>query len=506
MTLTPILIIISLILVFFIHFDTITWLIGHDWNRADFDFCYLIPLVVIYLIWIKKDKLKQVPSQPSWTGLIFLAFGVIFYLLGEFGGEYLSLYFSLWLMLFALAWTTLGWKKLKIIIFPLFFILTMFPPPSFIYSRITLKMQLISSQLGTYILHLLQIPAYREGNVIDVGTTQLEIVAACSGLRYLIPMVIVGLLMSYLFKEKLWKRVLLFLTTFPLAIVMNGFRLAATGYLARNYGKEIITGSYHDIMGWIIFVISIFILLTIMKLLSEKFGQDKKSKNLQEEEKKIYPLFSKQTLPKISLSIFLFLALILFVQYRQNSETMVQNKRPLAYFPQKIGPWTGEKFSLGREFIEALDFTDYIMINFYNSQGQVINFYVAYYKSQKKGESIHSPETCLRGGGWNFIDNSKIFVDLPKRGKIKFNRSVLEQHGQRMISYFWFPARGRILTNLYQLKIYNFWDALIAGRTDGSLIRVMTNIYPDENIDQADQRLKNFIKIINPLLEKFLPN
>jgi EpsI family protein len=75
-----------------------------------------------------------------------------------------------------------------------------------------------------------------------------------------------------------------------------------------------------------------------------------------------------------------------------------------------------------------------------------------------------------------------------------------------MISYFWFPARGRILTNLYQLKIYNFWDALIVGRTDGSLIRVMTNIYPNENIDQADQRLKNFIKIINPLLEKFLPN
>jgi len=170
------------------------WLVTRDWSREDYSSSALIPLVVIYLIWEKRHQLAELPSVPSWKGMIPFGFGLVLFWLGELAGEFFTLYLSLWLVVAGLCWTHLGWRKLKIISFPVAFSLAMFPLPGFINTQMTLKLKLLSSQLGVGMLQLFGMTAFREGNVIDMGFTRLQVVDACSGLRYLVPLIAMAVL------------------------------------------------------------------------------------------------------------------------------------------------------------------------------------------------------------------------------------------------------------------------------------------------------------------------
>jgi EpsI family protein len=169
--------------------------------------------------------------------------------------------------------------------------------------------------------------------------------------------------------------------------------------------------------------------------------------------------------------------------------------------------------AMGQEFIDTLDLSDYIIVDYVGKNGKGVNFYVAYYESQRKGESIHSPETCLPGSGWSFKQAGKTAVPLDgSKGSgsapgasIRINRAVMENAGQRQLSYFWFPQRGRILTNAYELKLFTFWDALTRQRTDGALVRLITPIYGGEEVAEAEERLQAFTRDIVPVLDGFIP-
>ena len=176
-------------------------------------------------------------------------------------------------------------------------------------------------------------------------------------------------------------------------------------------------------------------------------------------------------------------------------------------FPDQVGEWTGKSQAMEQLIIDTLDLSDYIMVNFSNGSGKWVNFYTAYYDSQRKGESIHSPATCLPGSGWEFKEGGSKKISIPghKNGPIPVNRAFMIKSGYRQLSYYWFPQRNRILTNAYQLKLYNFWDALTRQRTDGALVRVITPVYDNEELADAEKRLQSFTQAIVPVLDEFLP-
>jgi exosortase len=189
-----------------IYHSTLIYLVTKDWQRDGYSYANLIPFVVLYLSWMKRDQLADLPSTPSWMGFIPIVFGLFFFWLGELSGEYLTLYLSFWLILVGLGWLHLGWKKLKSIGFALFFMLTMFPLPHFLNTKLMLQLRLISSKLGVSIIQIYGLPAYREGNIIDLGFTQLQVVEACSGLHSLISPVVLYILLVSFFKAHFWKR------------------------------------------------------------------------------------------------------------------------------------------------------------------------------------------------------------------------------------------------------------------------------------------------------------
>ncbi|HXW68238.1 MAG TPA: exosortase, partial [Dissulfurispiraceae bacterium] len=181
------------------YYSTYDWLVRMDWSRDDYNYCYLILLVVLYLIWDKRNKWLNVPAVPSWHGLFIMVPGILLFWIGELAGELFSIYISSWLVAAGILWTHNGWRKLRTMTFPLFMALFLFPLPHFINTKLTFSLKLLSSEIGIKIIQLFGMSAYREGNVIDLGFTQLQVVDACSGLRYLIPLFIMGILMAWFY-------------------------------------------------------------------------------------------------------------------------------------------------------------------------------------------------------------------------------------------------------------------------------------------------------------------
>lgn len=160
-----------------------------------------------------------------------------------------------------------------------------------------------------------------------------------------------------------------------------------------------------------------------------------------------------------------------------------------------------------RDQLDVLKLTDYTMISFSRPDiGVPVELYVAYYASQRSGASIHSPRTCLPGGGWMIEDLSLVDVkDAGPDDSLIVNRALISFGQQRMLVYYWFNQRGRIVTNEYLAKWYIFRDSLMMNRTDGALVRVMTPVTDVSEIASADQRLQDFIRVAAPRLDYFIP-
>lgn len=526
------------------YFSALKYLVLRDWAREDYSHCYLIPFVFLYLLWEKRRDLADTPSSPSWMGLLPLVFGLGLFWLGELGGEYFTVYISLWLVFVGLLWLHLGWRKLKVMAFPVFMLLAMFPFPNFINSKLLFNLKLLSSQIGVVLLQLYGFSAYREGNVIDLGFTQLQVIDACSGLRYLLPALVLSLILAHWFKAALWKKFVLVLSTIPLAVFVNSLRIALTGILYRSFGQQTAEGFFHDFSGWLIFIFIMGVLLLEMWVLKKIPGaKEEKVEDSPTEEgtrstpergqavhgkdgEEVHPLkeasdspseitpgppvekgekdWKKMFSEQRFIVALVLLVLTLIISHAVEFREKVPSGKPFSQFPLNVGQWQGTRQFMEEEILQALDLTDYTIID-YQSANRYVDFYVAYYESQRKGESIHSPETCLPGGGWVFHEAGKAKIPLGATGKfITVNRAIMQKNDVRQVSYFWFPMRGRVLTSLWEAKLYTFWDALTRQRTDGALVRIITPVYPQESLQDAEARLQKFTKEVVPILDEFL--
>lgn len=485
------------------------------WEREDFNYCYLVPCVVAYILWEKHRDFLAVPSQPSWWGVAIVALGLGVYWVGELGGEFFTLYLSCWLVVVGLCWLHLGWRKLRVIWFPLFLLVTLFPIPNILYRQLSVNLQLISSELGVAAIRLVGMTAYREGNIIDLGFTKLQVVEACNGLRYIFPLLVLGMILAYFYRAALWKRLTLIAAVVPLAILVNSGRIAFAALSHQLWGASVAEGILHDFSGWAIFMVSLLILLCLQWVLTRlppraaapapASPSDAREDSCEQEDHGArHPMVFRPARPLVALLLIgITLALSAQVEFRER----VPIGQPLEGFPLTLADWTGTRGKLEDEYLKALQFSDYTLIDYRRGVDEAINFYVAYYETQRKGESIHSPETCLLGGGWVFKEKGRL--ELPLSGEpgraIAVNRVVMETPGSAMLGYFWFPQRGRILTSAVELKLYTFWDALTRQRTDGALVRVLTPIRSQEPVATAEARLQAFVREAVPALDRFLP-
>ena len=478
-------------------------------KQEEYSHGFLIPFVTLYFIWQKKQSLKNIPFQATWLGFTLVLLGLVLYIVGNISILYTFIDYSLIMVLTGLIWSMLGTQALKVIIVPLLMLIFAIPLPYFLDAILSSELQLLSSRLGVEFIIWCKIPVFLEGNVIDLGDFKLQVVEACSGLRYLFPLMSIGFICAYLFNTVLWKRVLVFLSSIPITIIMNSFRIGVVGLLVNQWGIEVAEGFLHDFEGWAVFMASltlmIFLMLILAKLsknprpLAELFGVDNV---MHQNEQQQIPF-----LLKINLGFPFYLSLLSMILVGgvlfslDNREEIIPARKSFVEFPMQIDTWQGKRDVIDKPTMNVLKLTDYIYTDYRGNGDSVVNLFIAYYESQRNNVMPHSPRVCIPGGGWEIAKISRQLVN-----GFPVNRMVIKKGLARSLMYYWYQQRGQILANEYKMKWSLFTDALNLNRTDGALVRLNTRVYPGESLDEAEKRLESFYVDVMPLLGGYIPN
>jgi len=240
----------------FLYRDVIVWLVD-DWDlNGNYSHGYLVAPIALYLVWERRDRLKQTEIRPSPWGLVALIGCVLMLMAGTIAAETFSARVSLVGTIVAAIWFVAGAGFLRVLWFPLAFLLLMIPIPAIIFNRIAFPLQLIASEFGERTLALANVPVFREGNLIVLENMSLDVAEACSGIRSLVSLFTLSVLYGYFTTTSVKVRVLLAAATVPIAIVANGLRVAGTGLGAHVWGPKAAEGFFHEASGWAVFVVA----------------------------------------------------------------------------------------------------------------------------------------------------------------------------------------------------------------------------------------------------------
>jgi exosortase len=242
----------------------------HDWATDDnYSHGFLILPIAAYLTWERRQALQRVELRPSGWGLPILAGGLAVLVAGTLGAElFLSRISILGVVSGAILFLG-GWRALRVLRFPVAFLLLMIPIPAIIFNQVTFPLQLLASRFGTAVLSFASVPVLREGNLLVLSNTTLEVAEACSGIRSLVSLLTLGILLGYFTDKRPWVRTALSLATIPIAIVANGLRVAGTGVAAYYYGPQAAEGFFHTFSGWLVFVAALALLVLIQRALAQ---------------------------------------------------------------------------------------------------------------------------------------------------------------------------------------------------------------------------------------------
>ncbi len=473
----------------------------------------LIPPVAAFLIWQQKDRLERVRFQGSWWGVALVLLGGVLLLLGQLATIYTLVQYAYLVTLFGLVLAFTGAPAFRLLFMPLFVLVFMVPLPQFVLANLSTKLQLLSSQLGVWFMRLFDISVFLEGNVIDLGGYKLQVAEACDGLRYLFPLMTLGFLMAYFYKGATWKRVLLFLSSIPITLLMNSFRVGTIGVMVEHWGIEMAEGFLHEFQGWMVFMVSAALLLGEIVVLN-RIGREKGTwrQLFGVEFPAPSPRGARVEQRSVSAPFLasgaLLLGFVAFTVLMPRPAEVFPQRASFVDFPMDLGPWSGQRDSLDGIYLDALKLDDYLLANFVDGTGAPVNVYMAYYNSQRKGEAVHSPRSCLPGGGWQLRDFNQITLDNVRvdHTPLRINRTLIELGDQRQLVYYWFQQRGRVITNEFAVKWYLFWDALNLHRTDGALVRLIVAVPRGGEVAQADRRLAALAARIAPTLPRYVPN
>jgi exosortase D (VPLPA-CTERM-specific) len=487
------------------------------WNlQPEYSHGLIIPVLSGYLIWRRREELRGLPFTGSWLGLALIAAGLALRLVGLITTMTTIEHYAFLVVLYGLILSLTGPVIFRRLRMPLFILLFAVPLPSFFNNALSLQLQFLSSELGVWVIRAAGISVLLEGNIIDLGNYQLEVAQACSGLRYLFPLMTLAFIAASLFRGPLWKRAVLFLASIPITVVMNSVRIGFIGITVEHWGTAMAEGALHEFEGWLVFMLSTAALILTALLLTrvgparvkwqDAFnfdppaggtGPDSSSRTL-----------APQTIPRpfAAAAVLVFLGAVAGAALPA-PHTTFPSRTSFDEFPTTMNEWVGRRETLENKYLDMLHLDDYVLADYRAPDGQVVNFYAAYYQLQDSTRAIHSPHDCIPGGGWEITKfEQRSFPTASGAGSFKINRAIVQLGAHRQIVYYWFDERGRKFTNEYLARWYLFWDALTRHRTDGALVRFVAPLPVNARESDVDEHIMTLAREIEPTLNRYVPN
>jgi exosortase D (VPLPA-CTERM-specific) len=485
------------------------------WSTAEYSHGPLIPMISLYLFLreMRKAPAMTEPVTDRWQGLLVIAASLSLAALGNLMqvADIVTYAFIFWVG--GVVLTVFGWKRGKTHWAPVLHLVFMLPLPQVLYWKLTIFLQTVSSELGVWFVAKLGVPVFLEGNIIDLGVYKLQVAEACSGLRYLFPILSFSYLFSILYRGPIWHKAVLLLAAAPLTVVMNSFRIGVIGVLVNKYGIAQAEGFLHFFEGWVIFVLCVAILFLMAIVLQRLTPNPKPLADTIDLDfdgfgRILTNVFAIRFSAAMVLAVLLTGGVSATWLYAPGAQRTIVDREPFALFPRQFAGWSGftSRLDSGVEAVLAAD--DYLNATYsIPSEDNYASIFVAFYNDQTSGSGIHSPEICLPSGGWEIFSLEPYKIDMAGTGYGQFevNRAVIQKGSSMQLVYYWFEQRGKRMTNDVTAKLTVLVDSVTSSRADGALVRFVTPIGVTESPADADARLQRFMRVSLPKLPRFVP-
>jgi exosortase len=239
-----------------------------DWSTDDnYSHGFFIAPIAAFFVWERRAALAALPLRPHWLGLAGIVGSLGLLVAGLLGAELFLSRVSIVTLTASTIVFVAGWRHLGALALPVAFLLLMIPIPAILFNQIAFPLQLLASQVGEVTLRAFDIPVLREGNVMILANTSLEVAEACSGIRSLMSLLTLGIVYGYFIDPRAGVRAAIVAATVPIAVVTNAFRVAGTGVAAHYYGPGVADGFFHSFSGWIVFVTAFALLFATAHVL-----------------------------------------------------------------------------------------------------------------------------------------------------------------------------------------------------------------------------------------------
>jgi exosortase D (VPLPA-CTERM-specific) len=475
------------------------------WQTEEYSHGFLIPFVALLLAWHRLAETKLF-RYPSWLSIACLAITAALLLLAQLSAFLMAAEYGLIIALVGFSLAFLGRRATAIMAPAFVYLIFAVPLPHLVEALLSQKMQLLSSGLGVAVLDLIGVPVYQEGNVIDLGGYRLQVAEACNGLRYLFPLLSFGYLVAYLLKDRLWKRLVIFLSAVPIAIGLNALRIALVGVTVDLWGGAMAEGFIHAFEGWAVFLVCVALLMGEAWLL-QRIGAPGRFRYeyLGPAGKQLFGGAANVKGPRLAFLIGTIL-LALFSGMNGQRDEIIPYHPPLTSFPLTLGEWRGTESHLAPDILAALQLSDYWIADYARPHDAApVDLYIAYYERQKIGAATHTPSNCMPGGGWQIDQRGTEDVRLPSGTAIALTRLLIKRGEDTELVYYWFDERGRDMTETPIAKWYLLRDSIAMHRSDGAVIRLVTPLTQGESAAAAEGRLNDFLGLAYPEIQAFIP-
>ncbi|MEM9901321.1 MAG: VPLPA-CTERM-specific exosortase XrtD [Pseudomonadota bacterium] len=487
-----------------------------EWQRPEYSHGPLIPVLSAFLF---LRQLKDVPVRPGpvtdrWVGVTVVFLAIAVGGLGKLAGIPDIVAYALILWVGGILLISFGWKVGKQFWPPVLHLVYMLPLPDTFYYKMSTQLQLISSELGVWFLKVLSVPVFLDGNIIDLGVYKLHVAEACSGLRYLFPILSFSYIFAVLYRGSMWHKAVLLLAAAPITVLMNSVRIAIAGVTVNEFGVGWVEGVTHFFEGWVIFiacVLMLFALARVMLIFNPKKMSLAQSLDLDTDGLGTQAMRLRHLRPSNALLTAASAGLVAAAAWAFVPEPNAApvDRENFASFPRELEGWRqdGPRDVLD-PYIEAeLRADDYHSIDLAKpGHAAPVSLFMAWYADQTDG-GVHSPEICLPGAGWEiaWLERSDVAPLLGQAEAFNLNRAIIQKGEARMMVLYWFEQRGRRVAWDIAAKFHLMLDGMTTRRTDGAMLRLTTPILPGESDAEAEARLLDALKAMQEPLPRFLP-
>lgn len=477
----------------------VTWI-----NNDDYSYGCLVPFISAYLFWDMRERLNGLQFKTHWWSLPPLIVMVVISLYGILGssGNIAKPALPILIILFFVFY--FGKEAFRRFCLPICFLIFLAPLPDFIDLSIGVFLKKISSELGGMVIRTSGLSVYVNGNIIDLGVAKLQVIDACSGLRFLFPLIAAGVLFSYFFETVYWKRFVCIVATIPIAIIANGLRIGITGILTEFFGITVAKAFFHSFSGWAVFIFAVGILLVLEKMVG-MLPPKKVAKPYSFAKKKVErrPVWAENNWG-LGISVVLLVGVGVLSATTQAMPD-IKIKGSFKGLPKTIKQWQGQSSYIEPEIIRESGAQDAYAATYQNNEEQTVSLYIGYRESAflEIDNFFHSPAVCLPAGGWKTVSKNKHAISKIPFGKnFCVTQMVVEQMSKRQLVYFWFQTKDKSTFSKTINRFHLAWHAIQNDNTHDLFIRLMTPIRSEESIAAAQARLDQFAQeMMNVLLE-----